>query len=205
MTVEALIFDLGGVVLESPFHVMKLFAKESGIDAGDLVRILNYSSADSPWARLERGEISREAFGSAIEREAAREGVAFSGIGILEAFDKHITVRPQVLEAIRHYRSGGMKVAALTNIWPTNDTLHVAFDMLVREFDVFIESWRVGARKPELPIYHKVLEELQVEPSACIFLDDLGENLKPPRAMGMTTIKVSDIDEALRELKALLG
>ena len=204
MTVKALIFDLGGVVLESPFHVMKLFARESHIDPNQLVRILNYSSAESPWAKLERGEITRETFGEAIETEAKGEGLSFSGIGILEAFDKHITVRNQALEAIRKYRAQGFKVAALTNIWPTNDTLHVAFDMLVSEFDVFVESWRVGARKPELPIYERVLAELQVEPTACIFLDDLGENLKPARAMGMRTIKVSDIDESLEELQSLL-
>jgi len=204
MTVKALIFDLGGVVLESPFHVMKLFARESHLDPRDLVRILNYSSAESPWAKLERGEITREAFGQAIEAEAKGEGLSFSGIGILEAFDKHITVRPQAVEAIRQYRAQGLKIAALTNIWPTNDMLHVAFDMRVNEFDVFVESWRVGARKPELPIYERVLSELQVEPSACIFLDSLGENLKPARAMGMKTITVSDIDVALEGLKTLL-
>ena len=204
MTIKALIFDLGGVVLESPFHVMKLFARESQIDPHDLVRILNYSSAKSPWAKLERGEITREAFGKAIEAEAKSEGLSFSGIGILEAFDKHITVRNQALEAIRDYRAQGFKVAALTNIWPTNDTLHVAFDMLVNEFDVFVESWRVGARKPEPLIYERVLAELQVEPTACVFLDDLGENLKPARAMGMKTIKVSDIDVALTELRNLI-
>ena len=204
MTVEALIFDLGGVVLESPFHVIKLFAKESQLEPEALLKVLKYSAEGGAWARLERGELTREGFGEAIEKAGRAEGIEFSGLGLLEAFDKHITVRPQVVDTIRRYREEGFKVAALTNNWPTTAELQFAFEALVNEFDVFVESWRVGARKPELPIYQKVLDDLQVEPSACIFLDDLGENLKPPRAMGMTTIKVSDIDEALQELNTLL-
>ena len=38
-----------------------------------------------------------------------------------------------------------------------------------------------------------------------MFLDDLGINLKPAQAMGMTTIKVTDPDDALAELAAILG
>ena len=38
-----------------------------------------------------------------------------------------------------------------------------------------------------------------------MFLDDLGVNLKPAKAMGMTTIKVLDPDEALAELEAVLA
>ena len=92
----------------------------------------------------------------------------------------------------------------MTNNWPTTDKLQVAFESLVEEFDVFVESWKVGARKPELPIYERVLEELNVAPSKIVFLDDLGENLKPARAMGITTVKVASIDAAMRELAGLL-
>ena len=205
MTYQALIFDLGGVVLESPFHVIQLFAKQSQVAPEKLLKVLKYSAAGGAWAKLERGELTREGFASAIEADGAQNGIQFSGMGLLEAFDKHITLRPQVLEAIRGYRKRGLKVAALTNNWPTTNTLQVAFESLVEEFDVFVESWKVGARKPELPIYERVLEELNVEPSKIVFLDDLGENLKPARAMGITTVKVASIDVAMRELADLLS
>ncbi|NXA39944.1 HYES hydrolase, partial [Eudromia elegans] len=42
-------------------------------------------------------------------------------------------------------------------------------------------------------------------PSQVIFLDDVGENLKPARAMGMATILVRDTEAALRELQELSG
>ena len=62
-----------------------------------------------------------------------------------------------------------------------------------------------GLRKPDPKIYQLVLERLGVEATACVFLDDLGINLKPARAMGMTTIKVTDPDDALVELEQVLG
>jgi putative hydrolase of the HAD superfamily len=70
---------------------------------------------------------------------------------------------------------------------------------------VVIESAVVGLRKPDSRIYELVLRELEVEATAAVFLDDLGINLKPARALGMTTIKVTDPDVALAELAATLG
>jgi putative hydrolase of the HAD superfamily len=72
-------------------------------------------------------------------------------------------------------------------------------------FDVFLESAVVGLRKPDPRIYSLVCERLGVPPARTVFLDDIGRNLKPARALGMTTIKVDDPEQALRELGALLG
>ena len=71
--------------------------------------------------------------------------------------------------------------------------------------DVVVESSKVGVRKPEVRFYEIACEQLGVEPSACVFLDDLGINLKPAKAMGMTTIKVTGGHQALDELEAVLG
>ena len=72
-------------------------------------------------------------------------------------------------------------------------------------FDVVVESAREGLRKPDPRIYTLVLARLDVHASEAVFLDDLGINLKPARAMGMTTIKVTDPDRALDDLGATLG
>jgi putative hydrolase of the HAD superfamily len=76
---------------------------------------------------------------------------------------------------------------------------------LPAHFDVFIESRVSGLRKPDPRIYELVCEQLGVTPTETIFLDDLGLNLKPAKAMGMHTIKVIDPDGALSELGSLLG
>ena len=75
---------------------------------------------------------------------------------------------------------------------------------LAHEFDCCVESFRVGMRKPEPRIYELVCRRLDVQPAAVIFLDDLGGNLKPARAIGMTTIKVGDAAPAIAELERLL-
>ena len=72
-------------------------------------------------------------------------------------------------------------------------------------FDVVLESSKIGVRKPEPRIYELACEALDVEPADCVFLDDLGINLKPARAMGMTTIKVVEPGDALAELEQVTG
>ncbi|HEX2039237.1 MAG TPA: HAD-IA family hydrolase, partial [Acidimicrobiales bacterium] len=72
-------------------------------------------------------------------------------------------------------------------------------------FDVVVESSKVGLRKPEPAFYELACRLLDIEPHEAVFLDDLGVNLKPARAMGMTTIKVVDPDTALRELEQVVG
>ena len=72
-------------------------------------------------------------------------------------------------------------------------------------FDVVLESSKIGVRKPEPRIYELACEALEVEPADCVFLDDLGINLKPARAMGMTTIKVVEPGDALAELEQVVG
>jgi putative hydrolase of the HAD superfamily len=72
-------------------------------------------------------------------------------------------------------------------------------------FDHIIESAKIGLRKPDPRIYTMMIEALGVDPKACVYLDDLGVNLKPARDMGMTTIKVLDASQAIAELEAATG
>jgi putative hydrolase of the HAD superfamily len=123
--------------------------------------------------------------------------------------------RPRMLEAIRRIRAGGLRVGALTNNWVTDaprpaPPLGRSGDATPRSrldahFDIFVESAVVGLRKPDPRIYTLMCEKLGVPPPRVAFLDDIGRNLKPARALGMATIKVDDPDQALRELGALLG
>jgi putative hydrolase of the HAD superfamily len=72
-------------------------------------------------------------------------------------------------------------------------------------FDHIIESAKIGLRKPDPRIYQMMVEVLGVDPARCVYLDDLGVNLKPARAMGMTTIKVVDGAQAIAELEMATG
>ena len=82
-------------------------------------------------------------------------------------------------------------------------TLYIAGVMAL--FDHVIESAKIGLRKPDPRIYRMMVESLGVDPARCVYLDDLGVNLKPAREMGMTTIKVVDTVQAIAELEAATG
>ncbi len=113
--------------------------------------------------------------------------------------DRHAVPRPRMLEAVAEVKRTGRKVAALTNNWVPMDEAG-----FLAGFDVVVESSVEGTRKPQPEIYEITLGRLGVIADRVLFLDDIGANLKPARAMGMTTIKVTDVDQALRELWAAL-
>jgi epoxide hydrolase-like predicted phosphatase len=202
---RAVIFDLGGVVLSSPFASIRRFERARGLDAGAVQRVVNAGGEAGAWAVFERGECGAVQFYAALDREAERLGTPFSAKDLLETIVESASVRPEMLGAIRKLRARDIKAAALTNNWRSRDTSYALLGSLQREFDVFVESCVVGLRKPDRRIYAHALRELEVCASEAIFLDDMGENLKPARAMGITTIKVEDPATALAELEALLA
>jgi epoxide hydrolase-like predicted phosphatase len=109
-----------------------------------------------------------------------------------------------MIHAIGKLREAGYKLAALTNNW-VNDDAPSSNTEIKPLFDVFVESAVEGVRKPDPRIYQIALERLGVEAQQAIFLDDIGQNLKSAKALGLTTIKVVNPDDAIAELEALLG
>jgi putative hydrolase of the HAD superfamily len=204
MSVEAVIFDLGGVVLDSPLEVFIEYELELGIPPKTINRHISTAGAASAWSKLERGELSMSDFYAAFDSEMAGHGLTVSGAAIMARLGDKTAVRPQAVTAIRRLRAAGRKVAALTNNWVNADQSS-KMDVLRAEFDVFIESTRVGLRKPDPRIYQLACRELGVEPAHTAFLDDIGGNLKAARELGMATIKVVSLPDALRALSDLTG
>jgi putative hydrolase of the HAD superfamily len=198
----AVIFDLGGVVLGSPLHAIAAFERERGIPEGFVNRVVVESGPGGAWSRLERGELDLERFYAAFESDCERAGRRLPARGLLERIAQGSGPRPAMLAAVARIRARGLAAAALTNNWNGDGDRTRA---LRGHFDVFVESSALGLRKPDPRIYRHALAELRVEPSAAVFLDDIGRNLKPARELGMATIKVTDPERALRELELLLG
>jgi putative hydrolase of the HAD superfamily len=199
---RAVIFDLGGVILGSPLHAIADFEIEHGIPSGRINRIVVDSGRDGAWSRLERGEMPMREFYAAFERDCEAAGVMLSARVLMDGIEAAAQPRPTMIRAVARIRDGGLGTAALTNNWiGEND----AGAILKPHFDVFIESSVVGLRKPDPRIYQHTCDAIGVGPEEAIFLDDIGRNLKAARALGMTTIKVDDPDEALRALGELIG
>ena len=200
--IRAVIFDLGGVVLDSPFDVIARTEHEHGLTAGFFNRIA--ARPDGAWARHETGRIGRSDFVDQFGAECRSEGADIDIAHLLEAIESYAVPRPRMMEAIRRLRAAGYTVAALTNNWesPAADWEVPHFQS---QFDVFVESWIEGVRKPDPLIYTRLLERLDLNADQCVFLDDIGRNLKSARELGMTTIKVTDAEVALEELGNLIG
>lgn len=200
---RAVIFDLGGVVFDSPLHALRALERDEGLPPLTIGRVIEGAGSGGAWARLERGELGYGEFQGKLQEELDTAGVPLRVPEMMRAMAGALRVRPRMLAAIRSLRSGGYRVGALTNNWAGEGIER--FAALEPEFDAFVQSYLVGRRKPEPEIYFLVCEALAVSPSEAVFLDDIGANLEPARALGMGTIKVDHPDRALAALEALLA
>ena len=204
---EAVIWDFGGVLTSSPFEAFARFEAEHGLPA-DIIRRTNAANhLENAWARFERAEVDIETFDRLFAAESLALGAKVRGKDVLPLLAADI--RPEMVEALRRIKAR-FKTGCITNNLPANAigsaggrTLYIAEVMAL--FDHVIESAKIGLRKPNPNIYRMMVEALGVDPAACIYLDDLGVNLKPAREMGMTTIKVVSAKQAIRELEAATG
>ena len=203
VAIRAVMFDFGGVISTSPFEAFSRFETENGLPPGFIRRVNATDPDDNAWARLERSEIGIDEFGQEWAAEARALGREVDGRMVLEMLAGQI--RPRMVAAIETCRSS-YKTACLTNNFARAE--HVVSDEMAAVyalFDAVLESRVLGVRKPDPRFYELACEAVEVRPDEAVFLDDLGVNLKPARALGMHTIKVADPDEALAELAELLG
>jgi len=201
---RAVLFDVGGVVVGSPLEAIAAYERERGVPEGFINRVVVTAGATGAWARLERGELTLEAFFPAFEADCAAAGCAISARELMTRVAAVTVPRPAMLAAIRCIRERGLLTAAVTNNWITDDADTVR-GTLRTHFDAFIESAVVGIRKPDPRIFELACTALRVAASEAVLLDDIGANLKTARALGMATIKVGDPDLALDELEGVLG
>jgi putative hydrolase of the HAD superfamily len=203
VALTAALFDIGGVIWESPIERIADFERATGLAAGTVTGLNRINPHDNAWARHERGELDADGFCAAFEDEARDQGFTLDAAALLAIIDG--PVRPVMLKAAAALRVHGFSTAALTNNFaPLERSVPWVAD-LVSYFDVIVESSIEGVRKPETAFYRIALDRLGVPPEACVFLDDIGANLKAARALGMTTIKVADPLVALAELQSVTG
>jgi len=207
---EAVLWDFGGAILSSPFEAFNQYEQQLGLPLG-FIRGINAVNPDhNAWARMERGEIDMASFAELFEAEARALGGELSGPHVIQILSGE--VRPEMVEALKRVRER-FRVACITNNMPIGHGASMArspetaaqVKQIMALFEHVVESSKLNMRKPDPRIYRHACELLGVEPEACVYLDDLGINLKPARALGMTTIKVTSAAQALDELQVHLG
>ena len=206
--IEAVIWDFGGVFTTSPFEAFARYERERGIPVGVIRKINSTNHENNAWAMFERSAIDFAGFDAAFAAEASVLGYQIPGRDVVALLAGEF--RPDMIEALRRIKTR-FKTGCITNNMPSDEAGSVATSRSIysREimelFDELIESSKVGIRKPDPRIYMMMCEKLGVKPDACVYLDDLGSNLNPARAMGMTTIKVQSGPQAIAELEAAAG
>ena len=193
---------MGGVIVTGPFTGFARYENDNDLPA-DTIRSINATNADSNgWARYERGEIDRDDFCRIYTLEAEALGFQVDADAVLMCMkSERVTEMIALVQRLR----GQIKLGMITNNLHPMDRADSLIADVLEAFDVIIESSVEGVRKPDPAIYQRACERLAVDAERCVFLDDLGVNLKPARAMGMTTIKVIDPVAAADELATLLG
>lgn len=210
-TITAVFWDFGGVVTSSPFEAFRTYEEQRGLPR-DFIRSVNSRNPDdNAWAKLERNDVDKVTFSRLFHEESSALGHPVPGEDVLGLLSG--TVRPEMVQALKRLKSAGLKLACLTNNVLTGEGPGMAADagrareiaQVMTLFDAIVESSKVGVRKPEPRFYQIACDLVGVAPTEVVFLDDLGINLKPARAMGMQTIKVIAPDQALSELEAVTG
>ena len=207
--IKAVLWDFGGVLTSSPFEAFNRFEVEQGIPH-DFIRSINSTNPDTnAWAQFESSKMSVDAFDAAFASESREKGHEISGKAVLALLSGDI--RPKMVAALRRIKQS-FAVGCITNNVKSGQGAGMARSLVKAEavanvmalFDVVIESSVIGVRKPDPKIYQLACEAMEIDPNEALFIDDLGINLKPAKAMGMRTIKVLGEAQALNDLgKAL--
>jgi putative hydrolase of the HAD superfamily len=196
---RGLLVDYGGVLTSDVFASFQAFCAAEGLPP-DTVRT---AFREDPEARgllaeLETGTLAEAAF---EPRFAALLGVAPAGL--IRRLFGGMEPDAAMIGAVRAARAAGLRTGLVSNSWTADD-----YDrpLLAELFDAVVISAEVGLRKPDPAIYELAAERMELPPAAIAFVDDLPGNLKPARALGMTTIvHAGDAAVTLAELEAALG
>lgn len=205
---RAVLFDFGGVIVSGPFEAFNAFETTRGLPLNFIRSVNAINPQGNAWAKLERSDITPAEFDELFADESESIGHRIGGAEVLSLLAGEL--RPDMVHALDVLKSAGYIIACLTNNIVTSRSAtptkreEMLQKVLVR-FDAIIESSMIGVRKPEPRFYEIACETIHVKPHECVFLDDLGINLKPAAAMGMTTIKVTSSAQALADLSRVLS
>jgi putative hydrolase of the HAD superfamily len=207
--IRAVISDFGGVLTTPLMEAFVAYQERSGIGLEELgaamARAAEAGGGSHPLFELEKGEISEAEFLARIERELG-DGVHLHGFR--ETYFDNLRANDPMIDYMRGLRGRGLRMALLTNnVREWEPHWRAKLPDVDAIFEVIVDSAFVGMRKPDREIYELTLERLGggLEPSECVFVDDVEANCDTASAMGMVAVRFVDNDQALAELDAALG
>jgi len=207
--IRAVLWDFGGVITSSPFEAFNQYEREHDIPI-DFIRTVNSRNPDTnAWAQFERNQLTIDEFDRKFAEESKQLGHYIQGKTVLSLLSGK--VRPEMVKVLKLLKNK-LTIGCITNNMLSGEGAGMArssnkaeaIQEVLNLFDTVIESSKLGIRKPDPRIYQIACDQLNIAPNEAVFLDDLGINLKPAKAMGMFTIKVTSSSQALDDLQEQL-
>lgn len=198
MTVRAVFFDLGGVIVRTEFQSPRQrLAERLGMEYDDLVKIV----FDSPTAqRATVGELTSNEHWLEVMKRLKRPASEMQVVRD-EFFGGDIIDR-ELIGFIRSLR-GSYKTGLISNAW-SDLREYIVREKFDDAFDKMIISAEVGTAKPGAKIYQIALEQFEVSPNEAVFVDDFFENIEGCEKVGIRGIHFKDSNAAIQQVKALL-
>jgi epoxide hydrolase-like predicted phosphatase len=209
VAIEAVLFDLHGVLTSSPWSMLASVGTGDGSRSEEevlAVMLGDYTTdGDHPWHRMERGEIGFGEYLPAVMALAGEAGIELD-FTRLRGFGEKSVVHDAMVDRVRALRAEGYKTAVVTNNIREASAGWRSMLPVDELFDAVVDSCEAGVRKPDPAIFELALAQLGgLAPSSAVFLDDAPGNVEGARKAGLQTILVGDVDEALAELDRLLA
>ena len=204
---DAVLFDYGGVFTTSPFAAVGDRGADLGVDPKLLIDTIfgPYDrDTDHPWHRLERGEISLEVAVGEIVTLGEEHGIDSNPLKFFAAMGAG-GINESMVDCVRRLKAEGTKTALVTNNAAEFREGWRKSIPVEELFDVIVDSSEEGVRKPDVRIFERTLERLEVEARRAIFLDDYEGNVNAAEALGICGILVGpDPSVAVTEVDQLI-
>jgi putative hydrolase of the HAD superfamily len=209
--IRGVIADWGGVLTTPILSTVRAWIKADGIDWESYRAVMRTWVSEAyladgirnPVHALERGECTGLEFEQMLAAQLLLiDGGAVVADGLLNRMFEASVPVPAMYDTIRTLRRASYGTALLSNSWGCNEYPRADFPAL---FDAVIISGEVGMRKPEEAIFTHAARAIGLEPSECVFIDDIQANIAAAQACGMTGVHHTDAATTAAALQDLLG
>jgi epoxide hydrolase-like predicted phosphatase len=196
-TRTGLLVDFGGVLTTNIWESFDAFCAAEGLERGTVLELFRGDGEALALLRsLERGAVTDEQFETDFG-----ELLGVPPEGLIERLFAGLGPEERMIAAVRAARERGVRTGLISNSWGTG----IYERAPLRIFDATVISGDVGLHKPQPEIYRLGAERLELEPDACVFVDDLRENITGAEAVGMLGILHRDVEATIAAMEEALG
>lgn len=195
-TIEAVIFDWGGVLIDDPRPaLMRYCARALGVSEEDYTKAHNKFMDD-----FQKGSLGEQTFWAKVCKELNRPKPQAPSLWG-DAFRAAYSPRTDMFSLVARLKNNGYRTAILSNaevptVWLFDE---LRYDM----FDVAVFSCAERMIKPDRKIYEVAVAGLGCQPGQAVFMDDRQENINGAKQAGLKAILFGSVNQVKSELSRL--